>query len=348
MQTQHGASNGDTIAVGANAWCSGGANAVGDQGCQAFAGNALQANTDFTGTITGIASNVITYSGGTNEGQRGEAGTTTGTSGYVIDLSRAYTTGTISSITGTPPVVVGSGTTRTSLSGQYCFVLTNGNTQGTGKYMIPVQTITDNTHITLNYLNIGVQSAWQGDASTGNYSLYPCSTVPAGGVQQTGQITVTSSANFQNGDSIEEPPSASEFGEAMQLNVRQTIPSAVGWAGFTIGNLGPRTIPTAIVVNGNWTSGFSFNGNTVAEFYGQAEVDLLRWLMSRPDAMTALQQYQKTHQRALQGKRKPLEAAPDVIDPSWRQRPERRMSAEDLIRSQFSGKSLERELRRLL
>jgi hypothetical protein len=131
--------------------------------------------------------------------------------------------------------------------------------------MIPVGTITDNTHLTLNYLTIGGQSAWSGDASTGTYSLYPCSPVPSGGVQQTGQITVTSTTNFQNGDSIEEPPSASEFGEAMQLNIRQTLPSPVGWNGLSVGNLGPRTAQYGIIVNGNWQNGMIFDGNTVAE-----------------------------------------------------------------------------------
>jgi hypothetical protein len=82
--------------------------------------------------------------------------------------------------------------------------------------------------------------------------------------------------------------------------------------------------------------------------YGRAEVDLLRWLVTRPDAMTALRRYEQTHQRALQGKRKALEADPDVVDTSWRQRTPRYLSAEDLIRSQFSGRALARELRRIL
>jgi hypothetical protein len=46
-------------------------------------------------------------------------------------------------------------------------------------------------------------------------------------------------------------------------------------------------------------------------------------------------------------KRRPAEADPDIPSSEYKQRVPRFLSAEDLIRSQFSGRALQRELRRI-
>jgi hypothetical protein len=81
--------------------------------------------------------------------------------------------------------------------------------------------------------------------------------------------------------------------------------------------------------------------------YDASDVAYLRLLAVAPDPMSALAEYRSTHTRALVGKRRPIEADPDPVCHAWRDRPERKLSAEDLIRSQFSGRALRRELRRL-
>lgn len=78
---------------------------------------------------------------------------------------------------------------------------------------------------------------------------------------------------------------------------------------------------------------------------GKSEVDFLQQLLRLPDPMTALATYRAGHHRVLQPKR--VLADPDPVDTTWRDRPERQMTPEDLIREQFSGRSLRRELGRL-
>jgi hypothetical protein len=80
---------------------------------------------------------------------------------------------------------------------------------------------------------------------------------------------------------------------------------------------------------------------------GEPEVRYLRTLLAAPDAVSALKAYQSTHGRVLRPKRASIEAKPDVIDTSWRQRTPRYLSAEDLMRSQLQGRALTKELRRL-
>jgi hypothetical protein len=80
---------------------------------------------------------------------------------------------------------------------------------------------------------------------------------------------------------------------------------------------------------------------------GKSEVDFLQHLMRLPDPLTALATYRAGHHRVLTGKRKPVEAAPDVSCSEWRQRPERHLTARQMAEAQFTGKSLERELRRI-
>jgi len=78
---------------------------------------------------------------------------------------------------------------------------------------------------------------------------------------------------------------------------------------------------------------------------GEAEVNLLRHLLDLPDPATALARYRETDTRDLPAKR--AVADPDPVDTTWRERPERRLSAEDLIRSQLQGRALAKELRRI-
>jgi hypothetical protein len=81
--------------------------------------------------------------------------------------------------------------------------------------------------------------------------------------------------------------------------------------------------------------------------YNANDVAFLRRIIEAPDPINALNAYRSSHGRVLRAKRAPVEAEPDVIDSTWRERPERQMTEEDLIRAQFSGRALARELKRL-
>lgn len=62
------------------------------------------------------------------------------------------------------------------------------------------------------------------------------------------------------------------------------------------------------------------------------------------DAIATLRKLRPDIGRA---KRKPIEADPDPCCPGWRDRPERHLTPEQMIREQFTGRALERELRRV-
>jgi hypothetical protein len=81
--------------------------------------------------------------------------------------------------------------------------------------------------------------------------------------------------------------------------------------------------------------------------YDANDVAYLGLIVAAPDSMTALAQYQSGRQRVLKGKRKPVEAEPDPHCPQWRDRPERHLTARQMAEEQFSGRSLQRELRRI-
>jgi hypothetical protein len=84
--------------------------------------------------------------------------------------------------------------------------------------------------------------------------------------------------------------------------------------------------------------------------YNQADVAYLEHVVASSYVITAEHADVILRQRkpnTSRSKRRPIEAEPDVPSLEWKSRPERYMSAEDLAREQFTGRALERELRRI-
>jgi hypothetical protein len=69
--------------------------------------------------------------------------------------------------------------------------------------------------------------------------------------------------------------------------------------------------------------------------FNARDVAFLRHVVAAPDPITALNDYRARHERTLRAKRSPVEADPDVMDATWRTRPERVLTAEEIIREQL-------------
>jgi hypothetical protein len=80
--------------------------------------------------------------------------------------------------------------------------------------------------------------------------------------------------------------------------------------------------------------------------HGEPEVRFLLRILDSPDPLTAVTTYRAAHQRVLKPK-KALQADSDIPSIDYQSRPLRYLTAEDLVRQQFSGKALVKELRRL-
>jgi hypothetical protein len=81
--------------------------------------------------------------------------------------------------------------------------------------------------------------------------------------------------------------------------------------------------------------------------YTRADVGYLERVLAAPDTITALNAYRANNGRLLRAKRNPIEAEPDPCCPEWCDRPQRTLTAEQMIREQFTGRALQRELRRI-
>jgi hypothetical protein len=79
--------------------------------------------------------------------------------------------------------------------------------------------------------------------------------------------------------------------------------------------------------------------------YTLADVDLLQQIVEAPEPAAALRLWEANHPSTFKPKR--IDVEPDPVDTTWRSRPERHLNAEELIRQQFSGRALARELKRL-
>lgn len=79
--------------------------------------------------------------------------------------------------------------------------------------------------------------------------------------------------------------------------------------------------------------------------FNEADVCLLQWILKAPSPFVAIAEYRARHQRVLKPKR--TQSDPDVPHPNWRSRPERHLTARQLMEQQLSGKALLKELKRL-
>jgi hypothetical protein len=234
----------------------GGSNAGGDEGVEAFHFEADQGN----GPLAPAASNIATAT--INSVTSGSGVTTLGlTSGVNLDLlgelrwlidttaAKVYSTGTIASISGSPPVVTGSGTTWTSLTGGgYCFSL-NGNANGILMQVIPVQSISSDTSLTLGYNVQGAAKPLAGLTTTGGYQIFPCSQIAAGGLPlglgapglTAASVTVTNGyTGWASSDTVQLPLGFDTFISGNFVNIGPQLPMGIIPVGMHITNLAPQ------------------------------------------------------------------------------------------------------------
>lgn len=249
MVMQNG-SYGDTFGGASYAYAYGNTNAAGDEGHNGFKSYAHQGQgttaSEWAANISTISGNTLNYTGQTGNNPYGR-----GEGRLVIDTTTGvYSTGTITAISGTPPTITGSGTTWTSLTtGPYCFELDGGNATNAMLYALQVNSFTSDTSATLLNSNSNGNLAWAGDATTGTYKIYKCSTVT--GVTGTNSITVNDPGQFNNGDSIRMPLGNALTTNGLAIVADHMIPGGTltGLGIFTVS--GSRKMDQAIAITAN-------------------------------------------------------------------------------------------------
>lgn len=256
---------GDTQAVVGVAESWGGRNAGGDEGTVGGRFATRQGNAVPTGTVGSVSSNTITCSALTEGRMMGELRPLINTN------SGVYTTGTISSIAGTPPVVTGSGTlwqtqfgagAKTNLFFHLDSEVFNGL-----KLVIPVASVDSETQITLSCTNAGANAAWPGVGTTGNYKIYKGSNVTAVSADiassSTAQITVVDGTQFAATNTFEQPLDYRYHFEAVKIDYAQYVPSSSGTNSLGWGSIITATsLSNALRVR----NGIVFSGNIARPF----------------------------------------------------------------------------------
>jgi hypothetical protein len=257
---------GDCQTIDALAWLWGGITDSGGEGAVSFRGDVQQRSDTPTGTIATIVGNVITMSGLSNPQNFGELR-------YLIDTTSPYVTGTVSSISGTPPTVAGNGTAFAAQFGggahtNLCFSLNNGNTNDSTKFVVPIRSITNDTTLILNMQYANADTGWNGDASTGNYKIYKCSQITAvtfPGTNNISQVTVSDGTQFSISDAVESPV---WYGVTM-TGIKQTITAHTALSGTGVGiqiiNQGTRTLTSAFQASGPWQTGLDLSAATISQ-----------------------------------------------------------------------------------
>jgi hypothetical protein len=249
-------SYGDTAGLVVLNYEGGNTNAAGDEGIEGAVIRTGQMSTEFTGIVSSVSGNVLNYTSPVAEYDRGEGRL------VINQTTGMYTTGTIASISGTPPTVTGTGTAWTTLGAvgavsNLCFSLTNANTQNpanTHPYVNRVRSIGSDTSIVLDYSFSGSDVAWAGDATTGAYTMYKCSKVTK--VAETGSMTVADGTQFTTGDHLMIPLGDNVLINGIALSVQPFVPSSAG-GGYAIAigaYSNTRWYRNAITFAGNYTN----------------------------------------------------------------------------------------------
>lgn len=256
----------------------GGSNAGGDEGAVGLrvlvtqGESNMAVSTVFTATASSDSfdavnnETTVNYTAPANENRRGE-------NRYLVNLTTAVTTpGTISGISGIPPVVTGSGTTFATSLGvttpytpaepDVCFSMVADDHAASGdKLIVPVRTVTSDTSLTLDYSVAGADKAWVGAAS-GGYRLYRCKSVKRLNTSGSVVLSGDQTALFSLNDSIEQPLGFDfQIPAGIRIQMGRRLPSAtVGQAGIDIQNLEPANeIRSALQIQGTgWTQGIRF------------------------------------------------------------------------------------------
>lgn len=252
-------SNGDTNAFGGYAMSWGRNNAMGDEGAEGISVGAYQGNTVMTATVTGVASNVISYASPVNENTRGE-----GRPLIITTPTKVYSQGTITAVAGAPPVITGIGQDFTTLgTGPVSNLFMSLDTQvGSGlKLVVPIRSITDATHLVLDYMSEGVDGALPAATMPSTYKIFRGGNVTAL-TSQPGSMTVSSATDFAIGDTVEQPLGYSHALVGGHFTVAEYLPAGTnsGSVGVQIINVGPRSVRNGLVMSGAFDFGVEFTG----------------------------------------------------------------------------------------
>jgi hypothetical protein len=263
--------NGDTVVLAGTAISWGRPNAAGDEGTEGTTIGAYKGNVVMTATVTTINNNgVLNYDrvSASNDWTRGE-----GRPLIITTPSKTYTVGTITSVSGTPPIITGNNTNWDTQFGigqkTDLFLRIDSMTTGRGglETIVPIASVDSATQITLSYQYQGVNvSITSPGTLPSTYAIFKGGIV-TGVSQLPGTITIdatTTTSDFAPGDTIEEPLGYNGKLVGGHFNIGPLLPgdSAIGLqvSNNTVG----VTAQQGIGVNGDFIHGIYFTGNAQA------------------------------------------------------------------------------------
>lgn len=265
---------GDNIAVYGATYDFGGYISSGDEGSMGLRGSSYQG--DFTstgdfpsGTVAAISGNVLTGSWTTTTNQF------LGEQLPIINTSRSvYSVGTISSVSGTPCVAVGSGTSWTTLgTGAHTdlFLEVTGNSNGTVKHVVPITNVTDDTHVTLEYNQSELNATCFGSTmiASGAYNIFHGGVIsslvdPVTTTHPSAVNLASGGSNFQVGDSIQQPFGYNYHPYAVRGIIRGLVGEPNGGGAWMV-NQGNQQ-RNGLRVTGPFIYGVAFDTGTISKY----------------------------------------------------------------------------------
>ena len=279
-------SDGDTMAFGGYAQSWGRNNAGGDEGTEGISVGAYQGTMVMTATVTGIVGNIVSYNRQVNENTRGESRPL-----IITTPNRVYSAGAVVSIAGGPPIVTGDGnqdftTLGTGVVSNLFFSLDALGANGL-KHVVPIRSITDATHLVLDYISEGVDVSLPVAALPSTYKIFRGGNVTA--LPQLGSVVVSPATDFAVNDTVEQPLGYTYTLVGGHFTVGASLPAAgnAGSTGLQVMNNGPQTIRNGMVLAGPFRYGIELNGDAIYSIMVDNDVDtIIRAQSSTPGVVT--------------------------------------------------------------
>ncbi|MCU1285012.1 MAG: putative autotransporter protein [Acidobacteriales bacterium] len=267
---------GDSIGVMGESYDLGGFGTGGDEGSEGGRFTSIQGNGSADGgfprgTVAAVSGNVVTgtWTAGTNAAL--------GEQRPLINTSRnVYSTGNIASASaGTPCTITGTGTGWSAGLGgtgakSDLFLEIAGNSNGVTKHVVPVISVTDDTHLVIEYnLNeLGPTCLGPTMSSSGSYNIFKGGnvaslTAPVSGSLNAAAVNLSAGGgNFQVGDTIQQPLGYNYHGRGVQVLLQKIIGEPQG-GGVYVGNAGVQPYRDAFVADGLFQNGIDFYGGPI-------------------------------------------------------------------------------------
>lgn len=271
---------GDSIGIMASSFDSGGYNTGGDEGSEGGRFMSMQGDSSADGgfprgSVASVSGNIVTgtWTSGTNANL--------GEQRPLINISRGvYNTGTVASIsvTGSPVVctINGSGTSWSTLgtgAKTDLFLEIAGNSSGTTKHVVPVTSITDDTHLVVEYslAEIGATCYSPSMVISGAYNIYKGGMVASLASPLSGSLDATAvnlnsgGGNFLAGDTIQQPLGYNYHGSGVYSVISRVVGEQQG-SGFYTHNVGTPAFRDAFRASGSFVNGISFDSGNLSGF----------------------------------------------------------------------------------